>query len=78
MLIIVIVQAVSRDILADAILRIEAASYRVIAHVHDEVIIEASAGQSAADVCALMGQTPDWASGLCLNAEGFESPFYRK
>ncbi len=73
-----IVQAVSRDILAEAILRLEERGYRTIAHVHDEVIIEAFPEGSADEVCELMGQGPDWAEGLYLTAEGFESRFYRK
>ena len=52
--------------------------YRIIAHVHDEVIIEAFPEGSADEVCELMGQGPDWAEGLYLTAEGFESRFYRK
>lgn len=73
-----IVQAVSRDILADAMRRSGREGYRIIAHVHDEVIIEAFPEGSADEVCELMGQGPDWAEGLYLTAEGFESRFYRK
>lgn len=73
-----IVQAVSRDILADAMRRLGREGYRIIAHVHDEVIIEAFPEGSADEVCELMGQGPDWAEGLYLTAEGFESRFYRK
>lgn len=73
-----IVQAVSRDILAAAMRQVGREGYRIIAHVHDEVIIEAFPEGSADEVCELMGLGPGWASGLCLNAEGFESPFYRK
>ena len=73
-----IVQAVSRDILAEAILRLEKHGYRTIAHVHDEVIIEAEFGQTVADVCDVMGLAPVWAPRLTLRAEGFKSRFYRK
>lgn len=73
-----IVQAISRDILANAMRRVGREGYRIIAHVHDEVIIEAFPEGSADEVCELMGQGPDWAEGLYLTADGFESGFYRK
>jgi DNA polymerase len=72
-----IVQAISRDILAAAMLRLAAAGYRTVMHVHDEVIIEADTG-SLDTVCEIMGQTPEWAAGLPLRADGYECEFYRK
>lgn len=73
-----IVQATARDILAEAMLRLEAQGYRIVMHVHDEVVIEASAETSLEDICALMGQTPQWAEGLVLRADGYMCDFYRK
>lgn len=73
-----IVQATARDILAEAMLRLEARGYRIVMHVHDEVVIEAPDGTSLEEICALMGQTPRWAEGLMLSAEGYECEFYKK
>jgi DNA polymerase len=74
-----IVQATARDLLAEAMLRIHDAGYRIVMHVHDEVIAEAPLGSgSVEEVCALMSVQPDWADGLPLGAEGFECDYYRK
>ena len=71
-----IVQAVSRDILAAAMKRLK--GYRLVGHVHDEVIIEAPLDASLQDVCTVMGQTPEWLPGILLRADGYECPFYKK
>lgn len=71
-----IVQAISRDILAYAMNTLK--DYRIVGHVHDEVIIEASPEVSVESVCELMGQTPPWIPGLLLRADGYECDFYRK
>lgn len=47
-------------------------------HVHDEVVIEASETASLDDICTIMGQTPDWAEGLLLRADGFVCDYYKK
>ena len=73
-----IVQATARDILAEAMLRLDAAGYRIVMHVHDEVVIEAPKGTSLEDICDIMGQTPEWAHGLILRADGYVCDFYRK
>lgn len=73
-----IVQATARDILAESMLRLEARGYLIVMHVHDEVVIEAPEGTSLEDICAVMGQTPKWADGLVLRAEGYACEFYRK
>ena len=71
-----IVQAISRDILAYAMNTLK--DYRIVGHVHDEVIIETSPEVSVSDVCELMGQTPPWVPGLLLRADGYECSFYKK
>ena len=71
-----IVQAVSRDILAEAIGRLD--DYRIVGHVHDEIIIEAREGEKLEDVCEIMSRTPDWIRGLKLRADGYECRTYRK
>ena len=54
-------QATARDILTEAMWRLEKAGFAIIAHVHDEVIIEAPAGHHTVDeVCSIMAQNPDW------------------
>lgn len=73
-----IIQAISRDILAQAMLRLSSAGYAIVGHVHDEVIIEAPLGATVADVCNIMCEPVAWAPGLILNAEGYETPYYKK
>ena len=73
-----IVQATARDILVEAMRRLEAAGYQIVMHVHDEAVIEASADTSLDDICAIMGQTPAWAEGLLLRADGYVCDFYQK
>lgn len=73
-----IVQATARDILAEAMLRLNAAGYRIVMHVHDEAVIEAPPETELSDICSIMGQTPAWASGLLLRADGYVCDFYKK
>jgi len=70
------VQAISRDILCYAMQTLRCCS--IVAHVHDEVIIEADPNMSLKAVCEQMGRTPLWAKGLVLRADGFECDFYQK
>ena len=71
-----IVQAISRDILCYAMQALRDCA--IVAHVHDEVIIEADPGMSLETVCERMGRTPPWAQGLLLRADGYATPFYKK
>ena len=76
-----IVQAVSRDLLGDLLVRLADQGYRTVGHVHDEVIVETSDANSArdmADIELLMSQGPDWAEGLPLAAEAFVCDRYQK
>ena len=74
-----IVQATARDILTGAIKRLSQRGYRITMHVHDEVVLEVPNGRSSVEeVSRLMGETPKWAKGLCLRADGYECEFYRK
>ena len=50
----------------------------IVAHVHDEMIIEASKDMSLEEVCQQMARTPKWAEGLILRADGYECEFYKK
>ena len=71
-----ITQAVSRDILCFAMSTLR--NCRIVAHVHDEVIIECPHDASVEEVCEKMGRTPDWIPGLSLKADGYECTFYQK
>ncbi len=71
-----IVQAISRDILCYAMKTLK--NYYIVAHVHDELVIEADMDDSLSEVCEEMSKTPSWAKGLLLDADGFECMFYQK
>jgi DNA polymerase len=71
-----IVQAISRDILCSALQTFNYSD--VVMHVHDEVVIEADPRMSVKAVCKQMSRTPEWASGLILDADGFTCRFYQK
>ena len=71
-----IVQATARDILCYAMQTLK--NCAIVAHVHDEVIIEADKRMSVEAVCEQMGRTPPWAEGLVLRADGYSCSFYQK
>lgn len=71
-----IVQAMSRDILMFAIRNL--AYFDIVAHVHDEVIIEAPSTTGLDEICKKMSIVPLWAKGLLLDADGYVCDFYKK
>lgn len=73
-----IVQAIARDCLGLAMLRLESAGYRIVMHIHDEVVIEETKGASLEGACKIMGAPIDWAPGLLLRADGYTTPYYKK
>lgn len=74
-----IVQAASRDILAESMLRLRDAGFDIVFHVHDEAVMEVPKGSaSIEDVCDLMAIPPTWADGLPLRADGYICDFYKK
>lgn len=74
-----IVQAVARDCLAVALLRLDDAGFQTLFTVHDEVIVEEPQGRRTwQDVAEIMGQPIDWAPGLLLRGDGYETSFYMK
>ena len=74
-----IVQATSRDLLVSSLRRLSHKGYRIVMHIHDEAVLEVPEGESSVEeVCAIMAETPVWAEGLILNADGYECNFYKK
>ena len=71
-----IVQAISRDILMFSLQNLSV--YNIVAHVHDEVIIEAPENIRLEDICGIMSQVPYWAKGLILTVDGYTCDFYMK
>lgn len=76
-----IVQAIARDLLAYSMLNVDKAGYKIVMHVHDELVSELDEQTQDEDLnnmCAIMGQGPAWAKGLPLNADGYLSKYYKK
>ena len=72
-------QSIARDLLAHAMLSLEAAGYPIVFHVHDEAVMEVPDGQgSVEEACRVMAIPPDWARDLPLRAEGDEMAYYKK
>lgn len=72
-------QAVARDIMADAMPRLEAAGYKILLTVHDEVVTEVPDNHgSVEEMETIMSTLPEWAAGCPVAAEGFEAKRYRK
>ncbi|MBU0278732.1 DNA polymerase [Gemella sp. zg-1178] len=71
-----IVQGIARDILLYAMKNLS--DYDIVAHVHDEVIIEWDKNIKIEDIIQVMNHVPDWAKGLMLNADGYVCDFYKK
>lgn len=79
-----VTQAVARDLLSESLVRLRKAGWAVVAHVHDEVVVEApddwgaGHGDLTACIVRLMTKSPEWAAGLPLDAEGYTCRSYRK
>lgn len=74
-----LIQGIARDALAAAMIRLNEKNYKIVTHVHDEVVIEAPADQDCLqEICSIMGQDLSWAPGLPLPAAGFTTYFYKK
>ena len=72
-------QAIARDCLAESLVRLEREGYKTVMHVHDEVVLEVPSGWSSAEqVAEIMGRDIEWAPGLPLRADAFETDYYRK
>lgn len=74
-----IVQAIARDLLAEAMLNVDDAGYSIVAHIHDEVIVEVAKDIECMEhISVLMTVVPRWGEGLPLKVKGFETQYYKK
>ena len=74
-----IVQAIARDCLAVAMTRLDAAGYRIIMHIHDEIVADMPEGKgSLEEAAAIMSKPISWAPGLILTADGWEDRYFKK
>jgi DNA polymerase len=72
-------QAVARDLMAEAMLRVDAAGLPIVMSVHDELVCEVPEDQADPQkLCDLMSILPPWAKGLPVTAAGWAGSFYRK
>ena len=74
------VQAIGRDCLAEALLRVAGMGYQIVMHVHDEMIVDVPYEDHEAyrRISEAMGQSPAWAPELVLRGDGYETEFYKK
>lgn len=73
-----IVQAIARDCLIDTMLRLESKGFKIVFHIHDETVIEATSEQSLNDIKNVFCEPISWAPGLPLKGEGYVTPYYLK
>lgn len=74
-----VTQATSRDVQADAMLRLDSAGFSIVLHTHDEIASEEfKNARSIEEMIALMVQRPAWAAGLPIAAAGGVDRRYRK
>lgn len=75
-----ITQAIARDVLANAMKRLDSLGYQIVMHVHDEVVVDVPNSQKEAlqEINRIMGEPIPWAPGLLLTADGYECPYYQK
>jgi len=73
-----IVQACSRDILADAMIRADKAGFKIVMHVHDEIVAEEKETRDESELTKILRTPIPWAPGLPLGAETFCAKYYQK
>lgn len=71
-----VTQAVARDVLAEALVRLEDRGYQPVGHIHDEILVQGE--HPVEDVSRVMTEQPSWAAGLPLGGAGFTCFRYRK
>ena len=75
------VQAIARDLLGNAMINVIDAGYTIVAHIHDEILVEVpedNAREHYDKIVELMSRAPAWAKDLPLKADGYITPFYLK
>lgn len=73
-----IVQAIARDCLAEALLLADKKGFEIVAHVHDEIIVEHDDKECLSELESILSEPLSWAEGLPLQGEGFYCNYYRK
>lgn len=73
-----IIQAIARDCLAVCIKRVTNAGYKIVMHIHDEIVVDAPQDVKLDTICDIMSQPIPWAPGLLLRGDGYETPYYKK
>lgn len=73
-----IVQGIARDCLCETLDRISSKGYKIVFHVHDEVIVDAGMDLTVEELCSIMAEPIPWAKGLILKGAGFSGQFYQK
>lgn len=74
-----IVQAIARDVLADAMMNLRNKGFNIVMHVHDEIVLEVeNKVSSVEEICEIMCEENRYLKGLKLRADGFESKYYKK
>ena len=73
-----IVQGIARDCLCETLDRITSKGYKIVFHVHDEVIVDAGMALTVEELCSIMAEPIPWAKGLILKGAGFSGQFYQK
>jgi DNA polymerase len=68
-------QGIARDIMAQALVKVEQEGMRPVIHVHDEIVAERGTLEKLLEI---MSEVPSWAAGLPLMAEGYEGPVWTK
>lgn len=72
-----VVQAFSRDVMADAMLRLDKAGFPLVLTVHDEIVAQAGA-DGLPEFKRIMEKAPEWAEGLPIAVEAFATRRYHK
>jgi len=72
-----VVQAIARDLLAEAMVRLDKAGFDIVMHVHDEIVCEGK-NKSLEEFSRIMSEVPIWAKGLPIACEGWEGKRYKK
>jgi DNA polymerase len=73
-----LVQAVARDVMGAAVLRLEKAGCPVVMHIHDEAVCEVDKNVPAGEIERLMSESPEWLEGCPIGAEAVDAERYKK